>query len=101
MIAATTKRKGEQVGGDWVLDKNFDGIKNKKPKGVVYIVTGAGGQDLYNPEQTNMPNSWQPFTDKFFSTDNSLSYVTIEKNIFTFKQIASSGKVVDNFTIIK
>ncbi len=100
-IASTTKRKGEQVGGDWVLDKNFDGIKNKKPKGVVYIVTGAGGQDLYNPEQTNMPNSWQPFTDKFFSTDNSLSYVTIEKNIFTFKQIASSGKVVDNFTIIK
>ena len=100
-IAATIKRKAEQVGGDWILDKSFDGTSNQKPKGVIYIVTGAGGQDLYNPEQTNMPNSWQSFTDKFFSTDHSLSFVEIEKNKFTFKQIGSSGKVIDSFTIVK
>ena len=100
-LVVTKKSKGKQINGDWVLDKSFDGINNKKPKGVIYIVTGAGGQDLYNPEQTSMPSSWQPFTDKFFSTDHSLSFIEMEKNKFTFKQIASSGKVVDSFTIIK
>jgi hypothetical protein len=30
-----------------------------------------------------------------------LSFVEIEKNKFTMKQIASSGKVVDSFTIVK
>jgi len=100
-LASTKKNKDKQVGGDWELDKNFDGIKNQKPKGVIYIVTGAGGQDLYNPEQTNMPNSWQPFTNRFISTEHSLSFIKIEKNKLMFEQIGSSNKVVDSFTIIK
>lgn len=100
-MSTTKKEEDIQIGGNWVLDKNFDGVNNKKPKGVIYIVTGAGGQRLYNPEQTKMPKSWQAFTDKFFSTEHSLSYIEIEKNKFEFKQISSSGKTVDSFTIIK
>jgi len=100
-IVGIKKAKGKQISGDWVLDKDFDGIKNQKPKGVIYLVTGAGGQYLYNPEQTNMPNSWQAFTDKFFSTEHSLSYIEVEKNKFKFKQISTSGKTVDSFTIVK
>ena len=95
------KSRGKLINGDWILDKNFDGLTHQKPNGVIYIVTGAGGQDLYNPEQTNLPNTWQPFTDKFFSTDHSLSAVIVEKNKFIFKQITSTGKVVDSFTIVK
>ena len=95
------KSRGKLINGDWILDKNFDGLTHQKPNGVIYIVTGAGGQDLYNPEQTNLPNTWQPFTDKFFSTDHSLSAVVVEKNKFIFKQITSTGKVVDSFTIVK
>jgi predicted phosphodiesterase len=98
---STKKNRSILIDGDWILDKKFDGVANQKPNGVIYIVTGAGGQDLYNPEQTNAPATWQSFTDKFFSTDNSLSFVEIVKNKFTFKQIASSGKVVDSFTITK
>ena len=95
------KSRGKLINGNWILDKNFDGLTHQKPNGVIYIVTGAGGQDLYNPEQTNLPNTWQPFTDKFFSTDHSLSAVIVEKNKFIFKQITSTGKVVDSFTIVK
>ncbi len=90
-----------KLNGKWTLDKSFDGINNKKPKGIIYIVTGAGGQRLYNYEQTNLPNSWQPFTDKFFSTDNTISFIEMEKNKFQFKQINTNGETVDSFTIEK
>ena len=90
-----------KLGGKWTLDKNFDGSKNKKPKGVIYIVTGAGGQRLYNTEQTNLPTSWQPFTDKFISTDNTISFIEVVKNKFQFKQINTKGETVDSFIIEK
>ena len=35
---------GRVVNGKWILDKNFNGKRNAKPNGVIYIVTGAGGQ---------------------------------------------------------
>jgi predicted phosphodiesterase len=93
--------RGRVVNGKWTLDKSFDGVANKKPKGVIYIVTGAGGADLYNPEQTNDPDSWQKFTSKFFATSHSLSYVQIKDNTFKLQQITAEGKVVDSFEIVK
>jgi predicted phosphodiesterase len=93
--------RGRVVNGKWTLDKAFDGIKNTKPKGVIYIVTGAGGADLYNPEQTNDPDSWQKFTTKFFATSHSLSHVKVNGNSFKLQQITAEGKVVDEFEIVK
>ncbi len=93
--------RGRVVNGKWTLDKTFDGVKNKKPKGVIYIVTGAGGADLYNPEQTNDPDSWQKFTAKFFSTAHSLSFVQVNGKNLKLQQITSEEKVVDSFEIVK
>jgi len=93
--------RGRVVNGKWTLDKAFDGIKYTKPKGVIYIVTGAGGADLYNPEQTNDPDSWQKFTTKFFATSHSLSHVKVNGNSFKLQQISAEGKVVDEFEIVK
>jgi hypothetical protein len=42
--------KGE-VAGEWTLDSQFGDRAKSKPKGVIYIVSGAGGASLYNPEQ--------------------------------------------------
>jgi len=93
--------RGRVVNGKWTLDKSFDGIINKSPNGVIYLVTGAGGADLYNPEQTNDPDSWQKFTFKFFSTAHSLSYIQVNGNSFKLQQITTEGKVVDTFEIVK
>ena len=93
--------RGKPVDGKWTLDKNFDGVTIKRPKGIIYIVTGAGGADLYNPEQTNNPDSWQKFTNKFFSTSHSLSYIQINKSSFKFQQYTSEGKIIDTFEIQK
>ena len=63
--------RGRVVNGRWTLDKSFDGRTDTTPDGVIYIVTGAGGQKLYNPEQNDDPDSWQKFTDKFISKVHS------------------------------
>ncbi|MEI6587185.1 MAG: metallophosphoesterase, partial [Sediminibacterium sp.] len=93
--------RGRLVNGKWILDKKFDGITNTQPNGILYIITGAGGQELYNPEQENDLDSWQKFTYKFFSTDHSLTYIEAKENTLQIKQIASSGKVVDEFKVTK
>jgi len=93
--------RGRVVNGKWTLDKKYDGINVTEANGVIYIVTGAGGQDLYNPEQEADTDSWQKFTHKFFSTDHSLTYIESKGETLHFKQITTSGKVVDEFKLTK
>ena len=102
IVTGTDKRvHGRVVNGQWILDKKFDGKKNLKPNGIIYIVTGAGGRGLYNPEQTNDPDSWQKFTYKFFSTLNSFSVIDVDGKSLILRQIDINGKEVDNFKINK
>lgn len=93
--------RGRVVNGKWILDKSFDGKKLTKPKGVIYIVTGAGGQELYNPEQQADPDSWQKFTDKFVSNIHSFTQVDISGKTIKLKQIDVNGKEVDAIEITK
>jgi hypothetical protein len=92
--------KGE-IAGDWKLDKTFGDGAKAKPHGVIYIVSGAGGADLYNPEQQTDPGSWQSFTGKFISQIHSLSVVEIEGKRFRLKQVSETGETVDSFQISK
>jgi hypothetical protein len=85
----------------WILDKLFDGNTNTRPNGIIYIVTGAGGQVLYNPEQQNDPSSWQKFTDKFISLIHTFSLVEIDGKKLKFSQIGTDGAVLDFFEIHK
>jgi predicted phosphodiesterase len=93
--------RGRVVNGKWVLDKSFDGKTNTHPKGVIYVITGAGGQELYNPEQTNDPDSWQKFTQTFISNVHSLTIADVQGKKLTIKQVTSAGKELDTFTIVK
>ena len=95
-----TGPKGE-VAGEWKLDKAFGDGASAKPQGIIYIVSGAGGAELYNPEQQSDPASWQTFTNKFISQVNSLSVVDIEGKTLRMKQVSETGKVVDSFRIAK
>jgi len=92
--------KGE-VAGEWKLDKAFGDGAASKPHGVIYIVSGAGGAELYNPEQQSDPSSWQPFTDKFLSEQHSISVVDIDGKIFKLRQISDTGEELDTFRIAK
>lgn len=93
--------RGRVVNGHWKLDKLFDGKNNTHAQGVIYIVTGAGGADLYNPEQENDPDTWQKFTNKFISTVHSLTVTDVNGKKLTIRQVSADGKEIDVFTITK
>lgn len=93
--------RGRVVNGRWVLDKRFDGKTNTRPDGIIYIVTGSGGQELYNPEQNDDPDSWQKYTDKFISNLHSLSVIDVDGKTLTLRQISPEGKELDSITITK
>ncbi len=93
--------RGRVVNGRWVLDKIFDGKTNTNPKGIIYIITGAGGQELYNPEQEKDPDSWQKFTDKFISTVHSLTVADVNDKTLIIRQLDTNGKEIDSIKITK
>jgi hypothetical protein len=99
-VTKSSESNGD-VGGDWTIDKTFDGKERTKPDGVIYVVTGAGGARVYNPEQEVDPQTWQPFTASFHSQHNSFSVVTADSKKLTLRQIADDGKELDAFTIGK
>ena len=93
--------RGRVVVGKWTLDKTYDGITNTHPKGVIYVITGAGGQELYNPEQENDPDTWQKFTHKFISTVHTLTSAAINGNKLVIRQLDINGKEMDRFVVEK
>jgi len=101
VAGANNIKIGKTVNGKWTLDKKFDGKKNTKPNGVIYIVTGAGGQGLYNPEQTKDKDSWQKFTVKFESRVHSFTIMDVNGAELALKQIDINGKEVDRIRITK
>jgi hypothetical protein len=93
--------RGRVVNGQWTLDKSFDGRTDTTPEGVIYVITGAGGQKLYNPEQQDDPDSWQKFTDKFISKVHSLTVADVEGKTLTVRQVGAEGQELDRFTVTK
>jgi 3',5'-cyclic AMP phosphodiesterase CpdA len=89
------------VGGTIVKDLKFDGSKYTKPKGIIYIVTGAGGAELYKSLPGAKIGKTLDFTNKFDSEHYSLSDCTIDGNKFELKQISAEGELLDQFTIMK
>jgi hypothetical protein len=91
----------ERVPGRWTLDTNFDGRIHTRPRGVIYLVTGAGGAHLYNPEQQDDPASWQSFTHKFISKVHSLTIADVDGPTLTIRQVSADGQELDRFVVTK
>ncbi len=85
---------------DWPLDKEFDGVKMLKPKGVIYITDGAGGAGLYNTDQNDKPETWLPFTSKYHAK-HSLSVIDISGKKLTVKHVDVNGVELDRWVIQK
>ncbi len=90
-----------EVAGTLALDKKFDGVHNTRPDGVIYLVTGAGGARLYNPEQQDDPASWQPYTTRFVSTVYSLTVAEAAGRKLTVRQLDAGGKEIDRFILTR
>ncbi len=91
----------DRVPGRWTLDTEYDGRTRTRPRGVIYVTTGAGGASLYNLEQDADPGSWQAYTSKFISRVNSLTIADIDGPTLTVRQIAADGRELDRFIVTK
>ena len=97
--AAQGPMKRGRIGGAWQLDCNYDGLTRTAPEGVIWVVTGAGGASLDNPEQEAAPETWQPFTAKFISTVQSFTLATVKPEELIIRQMDHQGREVDCFRI--
>lgn len=92
--------KANQVDGRLTLDRKYDGVRQTRPDGVIYLVTG-GGAKLYNPEQQDNPPTWQEFTCKFISDKHSITLMNVEPASLTLRQIDEDGQERDRFVVTK
>jgi acid phosphatase type 7 len=92
-------RNGDKVPGRWTLDSVFDGRARTRPQGVIYLVSGAGGNRLYNPEQQDDPFSQQSFTTRFISKVHSFTVADVNGPTVTVRQIAIDGTELDRFVV--
>lgn len=94
-------RRG-RVKGTFEFDKDFDGVHNTKPNGVLYIVSGGGGAKLYlTPERRADHSALPPYTCKLVDDVHSFTVCDVEPGKLTFRQLSDEGAEVDTFTLTK
>ena len=96
------------VPGDFQIDTRFDGEKITKPNGVLYIVTGAGGNHLHGPEYTQNPAKWLHKRDnradyvvQFVSDRHSFTTFDLDGNTLRMAQIDEQGREFDRIMVTK
>jgi acid phosphatase type 7 len=98
-----------KVNGTFTLDNHFDGNTHTTPKGIIYIVTGAGGGGLYDRDQSQKPElwihgpkeNWAPFTVKLIADRHSFTWIETKGQELVLQQIDLSGQVIDQIRITK
>ena len=97
-----------RIPGTFTLDTAFDGKTHTKPNGIIYVTTGAGGKELYDPEFDDNPALWLhpddnnvAYNSRFISRQHSLTVFDIHGPSLTMTQIGEDGKELDKITVTK
>ena len=97
-----------RIPGMFTLDTKFDGKTVTKPNGIIYITTGAGGKELYDPGFDDKPELWRHADDKnvayvsrFVSSLHSFTVFDVHDSTMTLTQIGEDGKEFDHITVTK
>ena len=98
--------KDRVVSGEIKLDLAFDGEKQTKADGIIYITTGAGGKYLYDPEYNNNPEKWVMaedgnlrYTVTMVSDRHSITVIDLERDELRLRQIDQHGNEVDRIRL--
>jgi hypothetical protein len=90
-----------RVDGVWTLDHVFDGSKTTVPRGVIYVITGAGGATLHDPGRQDLPQTWLEYTERLVSNIHSFTLMEVERDRLLLRQIDVNGNEVDTFTVTR
>lgn len=96
------------VPGKFTVDQKFDGKTVTKAEGIIHIVTGAGGNDLYDPKANGNPTAWKHPEDNnveyvvtLVSDRHSLTVADVDSRSLQFTQIDEWGREIDRFRMTK
>ena len=89
------------VEGTWTLDESYDGKATTVPKGVIYVVTGAGGAGLHDTIREARPTTWYPFTARLSSSVHSFTEMDVTADRLSLRQVAEDGRIVDAFDVTR
>jgi len=92
---------GKPVEGEFTVDAAFDGRTITRPNGIIHIVTGAGGAELYDRWQTDAKTSWQPWTRAFVSDRHSFTVLEVDGKTLRLRQLDAEGHELDAITLTK
>lgn len=95
-----TDAKG-RVEGEIAVDRRYDGRKETRPQGIIYIVTGAGGARLDSKELEGKPTTWQPYTARVVTRRHSMTLMDASDRSLVFRQLADDGSEVDQFVVTR
>jgi len=93
--------RGRPVEGTFSVDEAFNGRTVTHAKGIIHIVTGAGGAERYDPWQTDVRASWQPWTRAFISDRHSFTVLDVEGRTLKLRQLDAEGRELDRITMTK
>jgi acid phosphatase type 7 len=106
--AAVDDNTDRRVPGTFIVDRRFDGRTATVPIGVIYIITGAGGADLYDPGFTDTPSRWLhddddriPYVERVITDRHSLTILDIHHDALTLTQLDQWGHEIDSAKITK
>lgn len=101
---------GLPVRGTYQIDEKFDGATNTKPNGVLYIVTGGGGAELYAFRGKNStpatpivpdPDTAGNYMVKVIDDRHSFTLVELDSDKLQLRQLDVNGAEADRITITK
>jgi acid phosphatase type 7 len=106
--AAARGKSDRLVPGTFTIDHDFDGVTKTVPRGIVYITTGAGGKELYDPGFTSDPARWlheeddhAAYTARMVTDVHSFTVIEVDAERLQLRQIDETGHEVDRIVITK
>jgi acid phosphatase type 7 len=98
-----------RVDGKFTLDQQFDGVTNTRPKGIIHVVSGAGGAGLYDTTLSGKPelwthephDNWVPYTAKIVSDIHSFTVIETNGKSLVLQQMNAEGVVFDEIHLTK
>jgi hypothetical protein len=90
------------------VDSAFDGRQVTRPRGVIYLTTGAGGKDLYDADFTDNPARWPrredgnvAYVERLVADRHSLTVVDMGPSELVLRQVDEWGQELDRIRITR
>ena len=101
-------RRG-RADGAFTFDREFDGVKNTRAKGIVHIVAGGGGATLYGPGlakssvilKKDHGDNFADYTAKMVVDRHSYVMVDLSPETFQLRAVDLNGVLIDQIVITK